>query len=108
MDIAKALVKCVARAFYDTRHILVLDALMIHNAYLSLPPLVVGCTDWNRVRDDELARLLGLVTKDVHKLCGKLKEDRMLSVLASRPLLPSSADPADTHGQNKKTGSSAL
>ncbi|KAI5816024.1 TFIIE alpha subunit-domain-containing protein [Pyronema omphalodes] len=68
MDIAKSLVKCVARAFYDTRHILVLDALMIHNA----------------LRDDELARLLGLVTKDVHKLCGKLKEDRMITV-HSRP-----------------------
>jgi transcription initiation factor TFIIE subunit alpha len=64
MDIAKSLVKCVARAFYDTRHILVLDALMIHNA----------------LRDDELARLLGLVTKDVHKLCGKLREDRMITV----------------------------
>ena len=33
MDIAKSLVKCVARAFYDTKHILVLDALLIHNAY---------------------------------------------------------------------------
>lgn len=64
MDTAKSLVKCVARAFYDTKHILVVDALMIHNA----------------VRDDELARLLGLQTKDLHKLCGKLKEDRMLNV----------------------------
>ena len=73
MDIAKALVKCVARAFYDTRHILVLDALMIHNA----------------LRDDELAKLLGLVTKEVHKLCGKLKEDRMLAVYtAPRPAPP--------------------
>ncbi|KAI5854605.1 hypothetical protein BZA05DRAFT_392040 [Tricharina praecox] len=68
LDIAKSLVKTVARAFYDTRHILVLDALMVHNA----------------LRDDELAKLLGLVTKDVHKLCGKLKEDRMLAV-HSRP-----------------------
>ncbi|KAL7275149.1 hypothetical protein RUND412_001911 [Rhizina undulata] len=64
MEIAKSLVKCVARAFYETKHILVLDALMIHNA----------------VRDDELAKLLGFQTKDLHKLCGKLKEDRMLAV----------------------------
>lgn len=35
MEIAKSLVKCVARAFYDTKHILVIDALMIHNAYVS-------------------------------------------------------------------------
>jgi len=34
MEIAKSLVKCVARAFYDTKHILVIDALMIHNAYV--------------------------------------------------------------------------
>lgn len=37
MEIAKSLVKCVARAFYDTKHILVVDALMIHNAYARLP-----------------------------------------------------------------------
>jgi len=67
LDVAKSLVKTVARAFYETRHILVLDALMVHNA----------------LRDDELAKLLGLVTKDVHKLCGKLKEDRMLAVYFS-------------------------
>ncbi|KAI5790208.1 TFIIE alpha subunit-domain-containing protein [Geopyxis carbonaria] len=64
MDIAKSLMKCVARAFYDTKHILVLDALMVHHA----------------VRDDELAKLLALQTKDLHKLCGKLTEDRLLAV----------------------------
>lgn len=37
MEIAKSLVKCVARAFYDTKHILVVDALMIHNAYVCPP-----------------------------------------------------------------------
>ncbi|KAA8910915.1 hypothetical protein FN846DRAFT_904685 [Sphaerosporella brunnea] len=68
LDVPKALVRTVARAFYDTRHILVIDALAIHGA----------------LRDDELARLLGLVTKEVHKLCGRLKEDRMLAV-HSRP-----------------------
>ncbi|KAG0138562.1 TFIIE alpha subunit-domain-containing protein [Tuber indicum] len=64
MEIAKSLVKCVARAFYDTKHILVIDALMIHNA----------------VRDDELGKLLGFQSKDLQKLCGRLKEDRMLAV----------------------------
>ena len=33
MDLAQTLVRSVARAFYDTRHILVIDALMIHSAY---------------------------------------------------------------------------
>ncbi|KAF3924872.1 hypothetical protein ABW21_db0205278 [Orbilia brochopaga] len=64
MDVAKSLVRCVARAFYDVKHILVVDALMIHSA----------------LRDDDLAHLLGTQTKELHKLCGKLKEDRMISV----------------------------
>ncbi|EWC47034.1 hypothetical protein DRE_03796 [Drechslerella stenobrocha 248] len=64
MDVAKSLVRCVARAFYDVKHILVVDALMIHSA----------------LRDDDLAHLLGTQTKELHKLCGKLKEDRMVNV----------------------------
>ncbi|KAH0558936.1 hypothetical protein GP486_004442 [Trichoglossum hirsutum] len=64
MDLAKSLVKIVARAFYETKHILVVDALMIHSA----------------LRDDDLAHLLGMQTKELHKLCGKLKEDRLLAV----------------------------
>ena len=38
MDVAKALVRSVARAFYDVKHVLVIDALMIHNAFVSPPP----------------------------------------------------------------------
>ncbi|KAH0538147.1 hypothetical protein FGG08_005255 [Glutinoglossum americanum] len=68
MDLAKSLVRIVARAFYETKHILVVDALMIHSA----------------LRDDDLAHLLGMQTKELHKLCGKLKEDRLLAV-HSRP-----------------------
>ena len=34
------------------------------------------------LRDDDMGYLLGLQTKDLHKLCGKLKEDRMLHVYA--------------------------
>ena len=33
MDLAKTLIRSVARAFYDTRHILIIDALLIHSAY---------------------------------------------------------------------------
>lgn len=32
MDLAKTLVRCVARAFHETKHILVVDALIIHSA----------------------------------------------------------------------------
>jgi len=35
MDLAKSLVRGTARAFYDTKHILVIDALIIHSAYVS-------------------------------------------------------------------------
>lgn len=99
MEIAKSLVKCVARAFYDTKHILVIDALMIHNAYVLVPPLVVVvvvffffltcclssfcAADDGSVRDDELGKLLGFQSKDLQKLCGRLKEDRMLTVWVS-------------------------
>jgi transcription initiation factor IIE alpha subunit len=34
----------------------------------------------DRVRDDDLAYLMGMNTKELHKLCGKLKEDRFLAV----------------------------
>jgi len=35
MDLAHELVRSVMRAFYDTKHILVVDALIIHSAYVS-------------------------------------------------------------------------
>lgn len=35
MDLAKTLVRSVARAFYETKHILIIDALVIHSAYVS-------------------------------------------------------------------------
>ena len=34
MDLAKTLIRSVARAFYETRHVLVVDALMVHSAYV--------------------------------------------------------------------------
>jgi transcription initiation factor TFIIE subunit alpha len=64
MDLAVTLVKAVLRAFYPTREILVIDALILHEA----------------LRDDDLAYLMSINTKDLHKICGKLREDRFLSV----------------------------
>ncbi|KFZ05510.1 hypothetical protein V501_08297 [Pseudogymnoascus sp. VKM F-4519 (FW-2642)] len=64
MDLAQTLVRSVMRAFYDTKHILVIDALIIHSA----------------LRDDDMAFLMGMNTKELHKLCGKLREDRFLAV----------------------------
>jgi len=34
----------------------------------------------NSLRDDDLAYLMVMNTKELHKLCGKLKEDRFLAV----------------------------
>ncbi|KAF9775078.1 hypothetical protein IL306_006903 [Fusarium sp. DS 682] len=64
MDLAITLIKSVARAFYGTREILVIDALILHEA----------------LRDDDLAYLMSINTKDLHKICGKLREDRFLVV----------------------------
>ncbi|KAM3474822.1 hypothetical protein MY8738_007697 [Beauveria namnaoensis] len=64
MDLAVTLVKSVMRAFYSTRDILVIDALILHEA----------------LRDDDLAYLMATNPKDLHKICGKLREDRFLTV----------------------------
>jgi hypothetical protein len=36
MDLAQTLIRSVMRAFYDTKHILVVDALIMHSAYVFL------------------------------------------------------------------------
>ncbi|KAK7967352.1 uncharacterized protein PG986_001629 [Apiospora aurea] len=69
MDKAQTLVRSVARAFYDTahfdpRHIVIIDALITHSA----------------LRDDDLSYLMAQNTKDLHKICGKLREDRFIEV----------------------------
>ena len=33
MDLANTLIRSVVRAFYETRHILIVDALFIHSVY---------------------------------------------------------------------------
>ena len=64
MDLAQVLVRSCMRAFYDTKHILVVEALVRHSA----------------LRDDDLAYLMAMNTKELHKLCGRLKEDRFIAV----------------------------
>ena len=64
MDLARTLIRTAARGFYETKHVLVVEALMVHSA----------------VVNEDLARLLGMQQKDLRKLCGKLKEDRMIAV----------------------------
>ncbi|EEH17159.2 hypothetical protein PABG_07246 [Paracoccidioides brasiliensis Pb03] len=68
MDLASSLIRTVVRAFYETRHILVIDALFMHSV----------------LHAEDLAHLLGIQQKDLRKLCARLREDRLLAV-HSRP-----------------------
>ena len=36
MDLAKTLIRTVVRAFYETKHVLVIDALMVHSASVKI------------------------------------------------------------------------
>ncbi|MCJ1337363.1 hypothetical protein MMC09_002645 [Bachmanniomyces sp. S44760] len=65
MDLAKTLIRMVVRAFYeDIKHIMVIDALMMHSA----------------LNTEDFSLLLATNQKEFRKLCGKLREDRLLSV----------------------------
>ncbi|ROT34790.1 hypothetical protein SODALDRAFT_318009 [Sodiomyces alkalinus F11] len=62
LELAKSLVRSVVRALYDIPNVLIIDALVIHSA----------------LKDEDLRFMLGMNTKEVHRLCGKLREDRFL------------------------------
>ncbi|KAK1835946.1 transcription initiation factor IIE subunit alpha [Podospora conica] len=70
MDVAQTLVRSVVRAFYTTLEILVVEALVTHSA----------------LRDDELAYLMKMNLKDLHRLCAGLRDARFL-VVHTRPEL---------------------
>ncbi|RMY63104.1 hypothetical protein D0863_10734 [Hortaea werneckii] len=61
---ATDLLRTVARAFYPTEHILVIEALIIHST----------------LSDSDLAHVLNLQPKALRKLCGRLKEDGLVSI----------------------------
>ncbi|KAG0050448.1 hypothetical protein BGZ83_004797 [Gryganskiella cystojenkinii] len=59
------LVYRVARAFYEPKYIVVMDVI----------------NKQKQVRDEELALTLKLNRREIHKICGKLKEDRLIKDL---------------------------
>jgi len=63
-SLATDLLRIVARAFYPTEHVLVIEALIIHST----------------LSDADLAFVLGMQPKPLRKLCGRLKEDGLLSI----------------------------
>ncbi|KAJ5155271.1 hypothetical protein N7492_008074 [Penicillium capsulatum] len=64
MDLANTLIRSVVRAFYETRHVLVIDALFLHSV----------------LHAEDLAFLIGMQPKDVRKLLGRLRENRLIAV----------------------------
>src|SRR2546423_13995771 len=62
MSVFITLLMRVARAFFQTAHIVVLDQLTKHEA----------------MSDENLAKGVGLNVKEIHKLCGTLKEARLI------------------------------
>lgn len=63
-DLALLLLRTVSRAFYTSEHALVVDALATHST----------------LQDTDLAHILGMQIKPLRKLCGRLKEDGLVSV----------------------------
>ncbi|KAK0735581.1 hypothetical protein B0T21DRAFT_368080 [Apiosordaria backusii] len=64
LPLAQTLVRSVIRAFHSTQEILVVEALVTHSC----------------LRDDELAYLMKMNTKDLHRLCASLRDARFLTV----------------------------
>jgi hypothetical protein len=42
-----------------------------------------GDVDNNSLRDEDMVYLMGMQSKELHKLCGRLREDRFLAVYAT-------------------------
>jgi transcription initiation factor IIE alpha subunit len=63
-DLATSLLRTIARTFYSTEHILIIDTLIQHST----------------LSDVDLSHLVGMQTKMARKICGRLKEDGLVSI----------------------------
>ena len=89
MDLANTLIRSVVRAFYETRHILVVDALFLHSVYESQKAIecyLAADHLYHSLHAEDLAFLMGMQQKDLRKLCARLREDRLIAVYGSRSL----------------------
>ncbi|KAL2119444.1 hypothetical protein VTJ04DRAFT_6405 [Mycothermus thermophilus] len=77
MDYAKTLIRKVMRAFYTTQEVLIIEALVTHSA----------------LRDDDLAYLMKMNLKDLHRLCAGLRDGRYLAVHTRPETLPGKQRP---------------
>ncbi|KAK0670851.1 TFIIE alpha subunit-domain-containing protein [Cercophora samala] len=64
LSLSQILIRSVIRAFHSTQEVLAVEALVQHSC----------------LRDDELAYLLKMNTKDLHRLCASLRDARFLTV----------------------------
>ncbi len=64
MELAQQLIRSIARAFYEPRHILIIDALTVHS------------TLWV----DDLATLLNTNAKEMRKMAAPLRDDKLVAV----------------------------
>ncbi|RUS29568.1 hypothetical protein BC938DRAFT_480511, partial [Jimgerdemannia flammicorona] len=102
MDILRTLVNRVARAFYEPKYIVILDALnkadanttgyCIHDRFIPRTiPLNYSSEQFRHlgkgggkleiVKDEDLALTIKVTIREIHKICGKLKEDRLLKMI---------------------------
>lgn len=48
--------------------------------FLDCPSALKGDVDNDSLRDEDMVYVMGMQSKELHKLCGRLREDRFLSV----------------------------
>ncbi|BFZ54254.1 hypothetical protein PYCC9005_001287 [Savitreella phatthalungensis] len=63
-SLVQSLIKRICRGFYEPKHAIVVDIILKHSI----------------MRDDHIALLMGLQNQEVRKLCGRLREDRILTM----------------------------
>lgn len=64
LELVHLLLRRIVRGFYSTKYSIVLDIILKHSA----------------IRDDYLSQMMGLQNQEVRKLCGRLREDRILTM----------------------------
>lgn len=79
MEVAQTLVRSVMRAFYTTQEVLVIEALVTHSV----------------LRDDDLAYLMKMNLKDLHRLCAGLRDARFLVVHTRPEMQPGKTRPVN-------------
>lgn len=64
LQLVHLLLRRVCRGFYSAKHSILLDIVLKHSA----------------IRDDYLAQMMGLQNQEARKICGRLREDRILTM----------------------------